>query len=286
MASITITNFYAKIPKKNITTTIARLEYGCSVSRSENSGYSVDNRKNSIGEYIEYTYSHGVTNYKWEFSLGSTKNTSTSQSNSYTYAISPGTSYAFNASLTVSFGVAKYKQVTIYKYVNKLDKDNNPIPELDENGDPKVDENGDPVYEQEIKGFPQQAVWDSGWTVSDTEDISYNIYTPPTVFTDYNFNKDTIIQSSEGLSTIKVSKWCTHAGKYLSWKDQEDRYNDANYLKVIEYFGEEKPVITAAWYNDCAELVGCTTRVSNKHNQADSLITAQIFKDLGAAISP
>jgi hypothetical protein len=154
MASITITNFYAKIPKKNITTTIAKLEYGCSVSRSENSGYSVDNRKDGIGEYIEYTYSHGNTNYSWEFSLGSTKNTSTSQSNSHNYTISPGTSYAFKASLTVSFGVTKYKQVTIYKYVDKIGQDGKPIPEVDADGNPKVDANGDPIYEQEIKGFP------------------------------------------------------------------------------------------------------------------------------------
>ena len=112
------------------------------------------------------------------------------------------------------------------------------------------------------------------------------VYTPPTAFTDYNFSKDTIIQSSEGLSATKVSNWCTHAGKYLSWRDQKDRYDDANFLKVIDYFKEEKPIITAAWYNDCADLVGCMTEVSNDHSQANSLITAQIFKDLGAAISP
>ena len=116
--------------------------------------------------------------------------------------------------------------------------------------------------------------------------VTLTVYTSPGSFTDYNFSKNTIIQSSEGLSATKVSKWCTHAGKYLSWEDQKDRYDDANFLKVIDYFGEEKPIITAAWYNDCAELVGCTTRVSNDHSQANSLITAQIFKDLGAAISP
>ena len=119
-----------------------------------------------------------------------------------------------------------------------------------------------------------------------SETVTLTVYTSPGPFTDYNFSSGTIIQSTEGLSTTKVSNWCTHAGKYLSWKDQKDRYDDANYLKVIEYFKEEKPIITAAWYNDCAELVGCTTRVSNDHSQANSLITAQIFKDLGAAISP
>ena len=124
MASITITNFYAKIPKDNMTTTIAKLEYGCSVSKSYSSNYSVDNRKNGIGEYIDYTYYHGNTNYNWEFNLGTTKNISTSQSNSHNYTISPGTSYAFSAKLTVSFSVSKYKQVTIYKYVDNKIKDN------------------------------------------------------------------------------------------------------------------------------------------------------------------
>lgn len=275
MASITITNFYAKIPKDNITTTIAKLEYGCSISKSYSSDYSVDNRKDGIGEYIYYTYYHGNTNYNWEFSLGSTKNISTSQSDSYNYAISPGTSYAFSAKLTVSFSVSKYKQVTIYEYVDKIGQDGKPIPEVDADGNPKVDANGDPIYEQEIKGFPQQEEWDSGWTESDTKNISYNIYTPPTAFTDYNFSKDTIIQSGEGLSATKVSKWCTHAGKYLSWKYQENKYGT---VKCNVSSGD---LITAEWYNKCAAAVDSSLSV----NTGD-LITADAFIKLGAVISP
>ena len=275
MASITITNFYAKIPKDNITTTIAKLEYGCSVSKSYSSNYSVDNRKNGIGEYIDYTYYHGNTNYNWEFNLGTTKNISTSQSDSYTYTVISGTSYAFSAKLTVSFSVSKYKQVTIYKYVDKIGQDGKPIPEVDADGNPKVDANGDPIYEQEIKGFPQDEEWDSSWSESDTEDISYNIYTPPTAFTDYNFSSGTTIQSKEGLSASKVSNWCTHAGKYLSWRDQDNKYGTVN-CNV-----SSGDLITAEWYNKCADIVDSSLRV----NPGD-LITADAFIKLGAAISP
>jgi hypothetical protein len=98
----------------------------------------------------------------------------------------------------------------------------------------------------------------------------------PGSFTDYNFSSGTIIQSSEeGLSASKVSNWCTHAGKYLSWKYQDNKYETVN-CNV-----SSGDLITAEWYNKCAAAVDSSLRV----NTGD-LITADAFIKLGAAISP
>jgi hypothetical protein len=77
------------------------------------------------------------------------------------------------------------------------------------------------------------------------------------------------------LSATKVSNWCAHAGKYLSWKYQENKYGTVNCNVSL---GD---LITAEWYNKCAAAVDSSLRV----NTGD-LITADAFIKLGTAISP
>lgn len=257
-------------------------------------GYADPEKKyENCNIYDGYYYLTSITeeSYSWKFEDNPLA-TQLSQHGEYSYGnLIKGSANIITGTCTVSaIEMDHYDRTEIrWEYI-----DNEIIGyEKDEiTGEDKIDE----ITGQRIPIYKEPYYKENSTTISDIENevgkrsvsktVEITVYTSPGSFTDYNFSKDIIIQSNEGLSATKVSKWCTHAGKYLSWRDQDDRYDDANSLKVINYFGEEKPIIRAAWYNDCAKLVGCTTRVSNKHNQADSLITAQIFKDLGAAISP
>jgi hypothetical protein len=125
------------------------------------------------------------------------------------------------------------------------------------------------------------------------------IYTRPGQFSsvDNNFmsiKQGETIQASTGLTAKSVEAWCTHCGKHLSWRDRADRYSAANSCKV-----SSKDLITAKWYNSCAELCGLidvekekTMRKTNKdYNDPNrvfagqTLITAEIIKKLGTKIS-
>lgn len=102
---------------------------------------------------------------------------------------------------------------------------------------------------------------DEETTTSDLESsgsASATVYTRPGIFSDYDFAENAIIENDDGLTAEKVSDWCTHCGKFLSWKNQSDKYSDAENCKV-----SQGDWITATWYNTCAELCGCNTRVSN-----------------------
>ena len=100
------------------------------------------------------------------------------------------------------------------------------------------------------------------------------IYTHPGNFTSWNSIKQgAIIQKV--LTADNVSKWCVHCGKYLSWRDQSNRYNDADECKVTS-----NSIITAKWYNDCSKLCGCDSIVNK-----DDLICASQFISLANCIS-
>ena len=128
-----------------------------------------------------------------------------------------------------------------------------------------------------------------------TTEVFDTVYTRPGIFSDYNFIKDvTIITSKEdGLSVERVDRWCNHCGKYLSWKEQEDKYSAADFCKIIVEEDSLSPFISAEWYNQCGELCGLIdknnpddlNRVSNNPNKKNSLITAEVFIKLGKAIS-
>jgi hypothetical protein len=96
----------------------------------------------------------------------------------------------------------------------------------------------------------------------------------PGAFLWYNFAKDTIICSPAGLTAAKVDRWCDHCEKYLSWKSQSDMTGAADGCKV-----NSGDLITADWYNKCADLCGVP------HVERNALITADLFRALGAAIS-
>ena len=148
-------------------------------------------------------------------------------------------------------------------------------------GEDKIDE----ITGQKIPIYKEPYYKMNSTTIEDIEskvgertrsaDATLTVYTHPGTFEGYNFSSGTIIQSTEGLSATKVSNWCTHAGKYLSWKYQENKYGTVN-CNV-----NSSDLITAEWYNKCAVAVDSSLSV----NTGD-LITADAFIKLGAAISP
>ena len=230
------------------------------------------------------SYTLSIIKYEWKFQ-DSKSETRNLQSGTYNYDyknVSVGekcdllAECIISATETDSWYTYHYKWNPIMKKVTVgYEKDENDNFILDEN-EQKI-----PIIIEVIDHYEATLEETTGPYSSTTpvESISATtytqVYTPPTVFTDYNFSSDTIIQSSEGLSASKVSNWCTHAGKYLSWRDQKDKYGTVN-CNV-----SSGDLITAEWYNKCAAAVDSTLRVDT-----GDLITTDAFIKLGAAISP
>ena len=83
------------------------------------------------------------------------------------------------------------------------------------------------------------------------------------------------------LTPAKVSAWCTHCGKWLSWKYQTNKYSDANICKVLP-----KSLITANWYNLCVSTAEASDVCSNvKGGPKGTIISASLFTNLDSAIS-
>lgn len=83
------------------------------------------------------------------------------------------------------------------------------------------------------------------------------------------------------LTPAKVRTWCTHCGKWLSWKYQVDKYSDANDCKV-----SSKDWVTASWYNSCVTAAEASDVCSTvKGGPKGTIITASLFTDLDSAIS-
>ena len=83
------------------------------------------------------------------------------------------------------------------------------------------------------------------------------------------------------LTSGMVAEWCTHCGKWLSWKHQGDRYSAANGCNVAS-----GSTITATWYNNCvttAEAGDVCDSVSGGYN--GTVIRPGLFHSLGIAIS-
>lgn len=225
-----------------------------------------------ISDTLKYTYG-GLLQYTWKFYINDTLKT-TKEKTSRTITYTPTT-------LTAG---AKHKiYAKVQGYCSRYKKERT-----------KTVVDGKEVF--------------SSWSTTDTKSVAIGdaetsntitIYTRPGQFSsvDNNFmniKQGETIQASTGLTAKSVEAWCTHCGKHLSWRDKTDRYNAANSCKV-----SSKDLITAKWYNSCAELCGLidvekekTMRKTNKdYNDPNrvfagkTLITAEIIKKLGTQIS-
>lgn len=85
----------------------------------------------------------------------------------------------------------------------------------------------------------------------------------------------------KALTSDKVSDWCTHCGKWLSWKYQSNKYSAANACKV-----SSKDWVTASWYNLCVTTAEASDICSTVQGGPEgTIIAASLFTDLDSAIS-
>ena len=84
---------------------------------------------------------------------------------------------------------------------------------------------------------------------------------------------------NEVINSTSAANWNIHCGKYLSWKNQSNKYNSVN---ITFPSGQ---LITADWFNSLRTACGATADQVPLAVKDTTLITADIFKKLGAAIS-
>ena len=111
----------------------------------------------------------------------------------------------------------------------------------------------------------------------DTETVTLTVYTRPGTFTGFDGSKDQLIK--DVINSTSAANWNTHCGKYLSWKNQANKYNSVN---IVFPTGQ---LITADWFNSLRTACGATADQVPVAVKDTTLITADIFKKLGAAIS-
>lgn len=116
----------------------------------------------------------------------------------------------------------------------------------------------------------------SNYTV-DTETTTLIVYTRPGTFSEFDGSKDQLI--NEVINSTSATNWNTHCGKYLSWKNQASKYGT---VKVAFPSGQ---LITATWFNSLRTACEATEAQVPVAVRDQTLITADIFKKLGAAIS-
>ena len=107
------------------------------------------------------------------------------------------------------------------------------------------------------------------------------VWTRPGKFDKYNFSKDTIIQSSNGLTAAKVSDWITHCNNFSHWYNQSSQNTTTSTCQATS-----GAVITAAWYNACVSACADKSKITTQTATTNqTIITADIIKKLGEAIS-
>lgn len=110
-----------------------------------------------------------------------------------------------------------------------------------------------------------------------TETASIVVYTRPGVFSEFDGSKDQLINAV--INSTSAANWNTHCGKYLSWKNQANKYGT---VTIAFPAGQ---LITATWFNSLRTACGATETQVPVAVKDVTLITADIFKKLGAAIS-
>lgn len=104
--------------------------------------------------------------------------------------------------------------------------------------------------------------------------VSITIYTKPGTFSKFDGIKDQLI--NEVINSESAAAWNTHCSAYMSWKNKS-----AQSVNITFPSGQ---LITAEWFNSLRTACGSPESVPIAVKD-QTLITADIFKKLGAAIS-
>ena len=141
-----------------------------------------------------------------------------------------------------------------------------------------------PIYDNEGNKIGVSSWTESSYNTTNNLQASLStsaikVYTKPGSFTEYNFSKEQTIESPEGLTATKVSRWVEHCNKCAHWYNQNNT-DTANNCKVSS--GE---VISAAWYNRCVAAIPNNKPATVTGGLNGTIITADIINALGRAIS-
>lgn len=195
----------------------------------------------------------------------STVTSSSSRKTEYTnyslkWTFTPGSSTSSNASGTITIsGLATGSAVTItgsltVSYYKKVSTR---------------------TYNEEKKEWNSwKTDYEDSKTITLTDSDTVTVYTRPGTFTGFDGKKDQLI--NDVINSTSAANWNAHCSKYLSWKNQT-----ATTINIAFPSGQ---LITADWFNSLRTACGSpdTVPVAVKDQ---TLITADIFKKLGAAIS-
>lgn len=243
--SITISSTTLADPTKDqmYETTANSVSFSCSASTPE--ATSTDTKK----------VSYSALSYSWTFSDGGT---ASSSSGSHTFT---GLSKGVEVTLSASVKVTCTKTVSTRYWITS--------------SKPDPDKPGEEI---------DTSHW-SDWStttssLSATGSASQKANTHPGVCS--AFASIAAGQTIEiALTPGKVSAWCTHCGKWLSWKYQVNKYSDANTCTV-----SPKSLITADWYNLCVSTAEASTVCSTvTGGPTGTVIAASLFTDLDSAVS-
>lgn len=119
---------------------------------------------------------------------------------------------------------------------------------------------------------------------AEAEKITNTVYarTRPGIFSSYDFSSGTIIESSNGLTSEKVSDWISHCNKFAHWYNQNDTDTAGTSCQATA-----NGLITAGWYNACVDACADSTTRPAKvtGGSTGTIITPSVFSNLGKAIS-
>lgn len=243
--SITINSVTLTDPTKNqmYETTANSVSFSCSASTPK--ATSTDSQ----------IVSYGSLSYSWTFSDG--ESASGSSGNHTFTGLSKGVEVTLSASVTVTCTKTVFTRQWIIS------------------SEPDPD---DPSKEIDTSHWSEWSATASN--LSATGSVSQKANTHPGVCSAFeSIVAGQIIQIA--LTPAKVSAWCTHCGKWLSWKYQTNKYSDANICKVLP-----KSLITANWYNLCVSTAEASDVCSNvKGGSKGTIISASLFTNLDSAIS-
>ena len=265
----------------------ADLEYSCQYEldtskniKQDSSGLDTD----GVGTSYSYAYKYSDPEYLWTFSDNQTSNLS--EGTHKFLSLTEGSQQEVTATIKITIKETITTTTNTYDWVSQgmsgaWVKKQVDTGEVDENGDPiyKTEEVWDPDAGEEKFAVELISTSTSSSTNSleTSEDASFTVYTRPGLFSSYDFNDEDVICLN--LTPSVINDWCIHCGKYLSWKHQEDRYNDATDEK---YKRKGNDLITATWFNNQIAI----SESDMEPVVADiTLIKTSLFKNLGAAIS-
>ena len=179
--------------------TTANGSYSCTYELPP--GKVIENGDSKNGS--RFTYIYEAPKFEWSFSPGGGESISESGTNHFT-----DLGDASKENLTASVNITCTEIVIIESWWTEIHYESDWIPEYDEKGN-EVGGYWDDWTWEEFHQNPTETETNVGFSVGSAS-ASFEVYTRTTKDNKaFYFDNDVTIQSSQGLTTSKVSSWCT-----------------------------------------------------------------------------